>query len=225
MVSRLTQAIAGAALAFAILPGTAQAASLDLNTWSQLGDVKTTPAQATLTNAASPLSGLGSDDFSGLTEVNRNISGRSPLFLANEPFEGALVLPQGTALGLDAIEGSAIQTVLNVMAGDRFSFNWGFQSFDTDNVDRAFVAINNVINPKASNTATNLTGSSLFSRTFTEAGSYRVAIGVVDVKDAFSSSILTVNNANLTSVPTPALLPGLIALGMRVRAKRQRHPG
>jgi hypothetical protein len=220
MVSRLTQVVAGAALAFAMMPESAQAASLDLNTWVQLGDVRTTPAQATLTNAVSPSSGLGSDDFSGLTEINRNISGRSPLFLANEPFESGLTLPAG-ALGLDAIEGSAIQTVLNVVAGDRFSFNWAFQTFDTGNIDRAFIAINNVINPRASNTATNLTGSSLFSRTFTEAGSYRVAIGLVDVNDAFSSSILTVNNANITAVPTPALLPGLIALGMRVRAKRR----
>jgi hypothetical protein len=220
MVSRLTQVVAGAALAFTMMPGAAQAASLDLNTWVQLGDVRTTPAQATLTNAVSPSSGLGSDDFSGLTEVPRNISGRSPLFLASEPFESGLTLPSG-ALGLDAIEGSAIYTVLNVLAGDRFSFNWNLATFDTGNIDRAFVAINNVLNLRASNTAANLTGSSLFSRTFTEAGSYRVAIGLVDVNDAFSSSILTVNNANITPVPTPALLPGLIALGLRVRAKRR----
>jgi hypothetical protein len=50
---------------------------------------------------------------------------------------------------------------------------------------------------------------------------YRVAIGLVDVNEVSGSSILTVNNANITAVPTPALLPGLIALGMRVRAKRR----
>jgi hypothetical protein len=123
---------------------------------------------------------------------------------------------------LDAIEGSAIQTILNVMAGDKFSFNWNFQTFDTDNIDRAFIAINNVINPKASNTAITLTGNSPFSYSFATTGSYRVAIGIVDVRDAFSSSILTVNRADLTSIPTPALLPGLIALGLRIGSKRRR---
>jgi hypothetical protein len=227
MAVRLTQTIAatGAALTFAMLPSAAQAASLDLSTWSKFGDVRATSAQAQLTNSVNPDTGLGNDDFVGPgapTPINRNISGINPLFLATEPFEGALTLPSG-ALGLDAIEGSAIQTVLNVVAGDRFSFNWNFATFDSRNYDRAFIAINNVLNPKASNTAITLTGSSAFSRIFNEAGSYRVAIGLVDGTDVSESSILTVNNANLTAVPTPALLPGLMALGLRV-AKRRRAP-
>jgi hypothetical protein len=225
MAFRLTQAITiaatGAVFNFTVLPSIAQAATLNLNTWSQFGDVTTTPTQATLTNAVNPNTGFGDDDFIGINPINRNISGNNPLFLATTAFEGALTLPQG-ALGLDAIEGSAIQTILNVMAGDKFSFNWNFQTFDRDNVDRAFVAINNVLNPRASNTAITLTGNSPFSYSFATAGSYRVAIGIVDVGDAFSSSILTVNRADLTPIPTPALLPGLIALGLRIGSKRRR---
>lgn len=224
MISRLTQVVAGAALALAILPGTAQAASLDLSTWGTFGDIQATSTQAKLTNAVNPASGLGSDDYdAALNPINRNISGSNPLYVPPGVFEAIFVLPSG-ALGPNVIEGSVIQTVLDgVMAGDKLSFNWSFQTFDTD---RAFVAINNVINPIASNTATTLTGSSPFSYTFAGAGSYRVAIGVLDIGNAFNSSTLTVNNAALTAapVPTPALLPGLVALGWRVAKRRRTQP-
>jgi hypothetical protein len=198
-----------------------QAAKLDLGSWSSFGDVVSTSSQARLTNAVNPATGFGDDDFIGIEPINRNISGRNPLYLPTEPLEPYLTLSQG-ALGLDAKEGSAIQTVLNVMAGDKFSFDWNFTTFDSLNIDRAFVAINNVVNKLVDNKASTLTGSNPFSYTFTGAGSYRIAIGVVDVNDAFSSSILTVSNANIAAVPTPAILPGLIALGLGARAKRRR---
>jgi hypothetical protein len=204
-----------------VLAHPAQAAKLNLGSWSSFGDVVSTSAQAQLTNAVNPATGFGDDDFIGLDPINRNISGRNPLYLATEPLEPYLTLSQG-ALGLDAVEGSAIQTVLNVMAGDKFSFDWNFTTFDSLNIDRAFVAINNVVNKLVDNKATTLTGSGPFSYTFTGAGSYRIAIGLFDVKDAFSSSVLTVSNANIAAVPTPAILPGLIALGLGASAKRRR---
>jgi hypothetical protein len=215
-------AIGGVALAHP-----AQAASLDLATWTRFGDAQLTTSQAIITNATSPNSPYGSDDFSGITPVNYNVSDNDPIFPI-DLFESSLTLPLG-AVGLalggaDAKEGSAIQTIFNnVMAGDKFSFNWIFQTFDMGNTDRVFVAINNVLNPKANNTAINLTGNTPFSYTFTGAGTYRVAIGVVDVNDAFSSSILTVSNADMSAaaVPTPALLPGLVGLGLGVLRKRK----
>jgi hypothetical protein len=198
-------AITGLALAHP-----AQAASLDLRTWNQFGDVQaTTAAQAKLTNAYSD----GLDDA-----VNRNLSGNNPLLAFQ--LESDLGLSSRTLDLLDTLaatlensanEGSAIQTTFNnVRVGDRFSFNW---SFDRVNPDRAFIAINNTI--------FNLTTNNPFSYAFTSAGNYRVAIGVVDVFEANDSSMLTVNNADFTAVPTPALLPGLIALGLRA-AKRRR---
>jgi hypothetical protein len=181
----------------------AQAASLNLATWNKFGDVQSTSAQANLTNAFND----GADDA-----INRNLSGNSPLSI--DPLENSLSLPLGT-IGTDATEGSAIQTILTgVMAGDKFSFNWNFQTFDSTYIDRAFVTIDD--------TLFNLTGPNPFSYTFTGAGNYRIAIGVVDVDDTTGSSILTVNNADLTAVPTPALLPGLIALGLRSGLKRRR---
>jgi hypothetical protein len=184
----------------------AQAASLNLTTWAKFGDVEAIPTQATLTNAFSN----GLDD----APINRNRSGNDPLLI--DDLENALALPLGR-LGTDAVEGSAIQTTLTgVMAGDKFGFNWNFQTFDNLFIDRAFVTINN--------TVFNLTGTNPFSFTFTGAGNYRIAIGVLDVDDLTDSSILTVNNANFTAVPTPALLPGLMAMGLRISAKRRRTP-
>jgi hypothetical protein len=192
-----------AAIGGLVLAQPAQAASLNLTTWDKVGDVQSTAAQANLTNANSD----GLDDT-----PNRNLSSINPLEI--DALENALVLPLGT-LGLDAYEGSAIKTIFNnVKVGDRLSFNWSFQTFDTLNMDRAFVTIND--------TLFNLTGTNPFSYTFTGAGNYRIAIGVVDVDDTTGSSILTVNNADLTAVPTPALLPGLIALGLRSGLKRRR---
>jgi hypothetical protein len=98
-----------------------------------------------------------------------------------DDLEAAIAVP-GSTLGTDATEGSAIRTVLNqVKAGDRFSFNWSFQTFDTLFFDRAFVTINDSV--------FNLNTGNLFSYTFTNAGNYSVAIGVVDVTDVLASSI------------------------------------
>jgi hypothetical protein len=192
-----------AAIGSLALAQPAQSASLDLTNWDRIGDVQSTASQANLTNAY----GDGLDDT-----INRNLSSFNPLEI--NTLENALTLPLET-LGLDAVEGSAIKTIFNnVKVGDRFSFNWNFQPFGTPNTDRAFVTINN--------TLFNLTGTNPFSYTFTGAGNYRVAIGIVDVDDATGSSKLTVNNADLTAVPTPALLPGLIALGLRSGVKRRR---
>lgn len=185
----------------------AQAASLNLSTWNAFGDVLSTSAQAQITNAANI--GDGGDNDA----INQNLSGNSALLI--DALENNLPLGLGTIDADEATEGSAIQTTLiGVMAGDKFSFNWSFKTFDTRFIDRAFVTIND--------TLFNLTGPNpLFSYTFTGAGNYRIAIGVVDVVDVTNSSILTVNNANFTAVPTPALLPGLIALGLRSGLKRR----
>jgi hypothetical protein len=181
----------------------AQAISLNLRTWIRYGDVQATPTQAELTNAY----GDGLDDA-----VNRNLSGSDPLSIND--LESFLALPS-ESLGLDAVEGSAIRTIFNnVKVGDRLSFNWSLPTFDALNPDRAFVAINNTI--------FNLAGANPFSYTFTGAGTYNVAIGVVDVNEAINSSRLTVSNANFTPVPTPALLPGMIGLGWRVLSRRRR---
>jgi hypothetical protein len=183
---------------------TAQAASLNLSTWTPVGDAQLNPSQAKMSNAF----GDGFDDA-----VNRNLSGANPVSV--DTLESSLSLP-ALILGNDALEGSGLKTVLNgVRTGDILSFNWSFQTFDPEFIDRAFFAVDN--------TVFNLnTGTSFFYR-FSNPGSYRLAFGVVDVDDTTGSSLLTVSNANLTQVPTPALLPGLLAVGLKTLKNKRRR--
>ncbi|GAB1539886.1 hypothetical protein NUACC21_25540 [Scytonema sp. NUACC21] len=179
------------------------AASLDVGSWARSGDVSQTAGQATLTNASAD----GSDDV-----INYNVSGNNPSGISN--LETFLGVSQGT-LGLDATEGSAIQTALNVIAGDTFSFDWNFTTFDTRSIDRAFVTIGNSV--------FNLDGTSgRFSRTFDTPGTYNIGIGVIDVDDFTNSSRLTLSNANQEPVPEPlTILGSLTALGFGASLRRR----
>ncbi len=71
-----------------------------------------------------------------------------------------------------------------------------------------------------------LTVSSPFSYTFATSGLYNVGIGIVDVDDTFSSSILSVSSANYQSesVPEPSIILGCIVVsGFGVKFKRKHH--
>jgi hypothetical protein len=188
----------------------AQAASLNLSSWTRFGDVQISGSQTNLSNAVN----TGDDDFDANNNpVNRNLSSVNPL-LAND-LESSLGLPFGL-LGLNTAEGSAIQTNLSgVVAGDRLQFNWVFQTFDNLFVDRPFVAINNDI--------FNLSSGNLFSYTFTNNGNYRIAIGLVDVEDFVGSSVLGLSNATFTPIPSPAMLPGMIATGLQIWRRKRQH--
>jgi hypothetical protein len=180
-----------------------QAASLDLSTWTPVGDVQLNQSQARISNAFSD----GLDD-----SVNRNLSGVDPVSV--NVLENSLFLPLGI-LGDTAQEGSGLNTILNgVMADDVLSFDWSFQTFDSEFSDRAFFAVNNTI--------FNLNTGNFFSYRFATPGNYRVAFGVVDVDDTLGSSILTVTNANIRPIPTPIMIPGLVAVGLKMLKNKRR---
>jgi hypothetical protein len=94
------------------------------------------------------------------------------------------------SLDPDPTYGSAIKQILSFNAGDQFSFNW---SFNTSDSDQAFVSIGNAIQVLS-------TGSS-YNYTFTTAGDYQVAMGVVDVNDSTGVSTLNLSNAQIQAVP------------------------
>lgn len=199
------------------------AASLDVGSWTRSGDVSQTPGQATLTNAFPG----GLDDTAANPNNISNVSGSEPTFISN--LETFLGVNQG-ALGLDATEGSAIQTALNITGGDVFSFDWNFLTNDDPGLDRAFVTI---VNSALGNSVIPLTGSSRFSYTFTTAGNYNIGIGVVDANagdpigaGTSGSSRLIVSNANVEPVPEPLTILGSLSalgfgLGMRRRFRKQ----
>ena len=86
--------------------------------------------------------------------------------------------------------GSAIKQTFSFNAGDQFSFSW---SFNTSDSDQAFVSIGNAIQV--------LSTGSFYNYTFTTAGDYQVAMGVVDLFDSTGPSTLTLSNAQIQAVP------------------------
>ncbi|MEH2271006.1 MAG: PEP-CTERM sorting domain-containing protein [Nostoc sp.] len=183
------------------------AASLNLSNWDKSGDVVAVPSQAMLTNAFAN----GSDDA-----ANYNVSGNNPAYISS--LETFLGLNPG-ALGIDATEGSAIKTTLNILAGDAISFDYFLLTYDTFSSDRAFVTISNSVIP--------LTGSDPFRYTFATSGIYKVGIGVTDVNDTSGSSILSLTNALVTNsnpqpVPEPlTTLASILAGSFGVMLKRK----
>jgi len=218
------------------------ALSIDFSTWQPLGDVLQAPGTANMTNAK-PGSNL--DDQSPFPG-NFNLTGNSQALGAN--LATSLGVPLSSLnIGGTAIEGSAISTVLNVNAGDIFSFDFDFGSNEpayglSAFPDYAFLTVNGLVLQLAGigNTSTGAvstlpffakTGLQSYSYTFTTAGTYTLGLGVVDI-DPFSgpfipgsvSSGLFVSNGNITPIPTPALLPGLVGMGIAAWRKRKNEP-
>lgn len=208
--TKLMQASVAGCLGFGTLTMALPAQALD---FTATGDVTGLGDPVVeLTNAFSN----GSDD-----STNFNLSGSDPVGI--DELEGALGVQLG-ALDDNPTEGSAIITELLANAGDIFSFDWEFFTNDNLSADYAFVTVLFEANPLAEvfKLATAPTAASgKFSYSFANAGNYKIGIGIVDVGDATGSSGLTISNANVEAIPTPALLPGLIGLGLGVVRKRK----
>jgi hypothetical protein len=125
-------------------------------------------------------------------------------------------------------EGAAIQTTFDAEAGDTFSFDYaltrGFSPvFDAPLDDIGFFVANGIV--------TNLVGTSdsgSFQYVIPSTGPLTLALGVVNVFNVEPEfSTLRITNAQftpfappVTPIPTPALLPGLIGLGVAAARKR-----
>jgi hypothetical protein len=205
----------------------------NLDGWSSAGDVKAVAVatgsgfQAVLTNAAK----TNQDDFPASIGA-LNVSGVDPVAVGSiSGLDGFLNLSSylaanGTSL-LDlalvsATEGSAISQSINLNAGETLSFRWDFATADNVEGDYAFVLINgqktvlaNLLssNPNASlvNPLISNTGPQLYSFTALASGAYAVAVGLVDVNDFGSSSMLTVGEFAVSAVPEPSQWAAMIA--------------
>lgn len=176
----------------------AQAAAIDFNTFTPIGNT-TVP-------------GLGQATLATENSFD-NSFGDLETFLGLDPNDFALNVPPGESVdpAAFAYQGSAFKTIVN--AGDTINFNYNFSLFGTDK-DYAFIVFNGAVENLAA-----ISGSGLFARTFQSGGTF--AIGVVDVGDFANNSTLTITNADVAPIPTPALLPGLLGLGLGAWRKRK----
>ncbi len=118
------------------------------------------------------------------------------------------------SLGLgDATEGSALQLLpLSVEAGDILTFDWNFLTNEFPSSifnDFGFVSISSQLLSPVADTNSELvffdglfdqqTGYGTFEYHFTTAGTFNLAVGVVDVGDTFVDSALLVDNFSVVS--------------------------
>jgi hypothetical protein len=123
------------------------------------------------------------------------------------------VSPDALDDGFDqAYQGSALKSFFN--AGDSISFDYNFAAFGSD-LDYAFVVRNGAVERLL------FPAGGTYTATFTTAGLF--GIGTVDVIDGNEASTLSITNASAATaaVPTPALLPGLIGVGVSMLRKRK----
>ena len=117
-------------------------------------------------------------------------------------------------LGLgDATEGSALQLLpISVEAGDILTFDWNFltnEATPSTFNDFGFVSISSQLLSPVADTNSEFvffdglfneqTGYGTFEYQFTTAGTFNLAVGVVDVEDTFADSALLVDNFSVTS--------------------------
>jgi hypothetical protein len=144
------------------------------------------------------------------------------------------------ALGYgEAFGGSAIKQTFTANAGDTLSFNWNFltnESLPSSSNDFAFVvtlgsptglADTNAAFIPSNTIFSNETGFQTFSRILSIGGNYTLGIGIVNVADGEIGSGLLIDNVALTSgptpaIPTPALLPSLIGMGIATLRKKRK---
>ena len=144
--------------------------NVDLSTFDAIGDVSN--SNTTISSGSNPPTVITGGGTGSLEE-----------FLGIDPTNFNNAIP-------DAYYGAAIKQTFSFNAGDQFTFDW---TFNTSDSDQAFVSIGNAIQV--------LSGSSPYSYTFATPGNYQVAMGVVDLLDATGPSTLTLSNAQIQAVP------------------------
>jgi hypothetical protein len=212
-----------------VLASPSQAALINFSSWNLVGDVAT----PSLGRADFSSNALQNDDspnpdsdfnFSTIPAVD-SLTLESSLGLPSQS------LDPDPANFIFAFEGSGLQQEYTFTEETTFSFNWTFLTNDqTRNIsgfdfdDYAFIALDDQIIPLAStnsSVSTLIPSSTNYSRevsgnytqTFSP-GTYRIALGVVDVGSFDSTSALQINNGQLSNqqVPEPTSWLGLLVV-------------
>ncbi len=182
-------------------------------------------------------SDFGVDPVEGNFQAVLSNEGRD---ITDAELEDFLGLTAGSLDSLgDARNGSAIKRIVTVASGDSLKFSWNFLTAEragTTFNDFSFFSVvgtTQVLQKLADTNSPSTTAFDPFrtqteydlcSYTFNEAGTYTIGFGVVDVRDGRTDSALLVDDVSLTSttpIPTPALLPGLVGMGVAALRKRR----
>lgn len=172
--------------------------------WSTLGDTDATSGAAVLNTLGADLADI--ESFLGLpTGALAGISGTNP------------------------INGSAIKQSFFANAGTTISFDWFFQAGDYFPFnDFAFYSLvptggANLLSNVAAVGDFGNSGQQSLSFLIPTTGNYTLGFGVLNALDFGLNSSLTIDNVNgdTTPIPTPALLPGLLGMGVAALRKRK----
>lgn len=191
-----------------------QAVSIDFSSWNSTGNV----------------SNVGNGQVN--LETSNGTLGNRPL----QSFVG--VNPTDLDIGGEAFQGSVVTNNITVAAGDKLNFSYNFLTDETTTQapftplnDFAFVSIDGAVQKLADfndaiNASTSFdseTGLTNFSRTFANAGTFQVGLGVVGVDDFNNPSALQITNAEIEPVPEPLTILGtLVAGGFGTMFRRKR---
>lgn len=203
-----------------------------LTGWQTLGDVSVqhaynNPLGLPIEGASSTLilttASLYDDDVTGL-DAWLNLSGQQTVDVNTDL--AAFVGSTATDLELDpvdhtisAIEGSAARQNLLVSAGDTLSFQWNLLTRDLAQPDTAWLVLSPISesgsaqiftlgqSPSAGlileSSITNQTGWQSFQYTFSSTGYVGMSLAVADMNDWGQTSMLAVQNVQITAVPEP----------------------
>ena len=190
------------------------------------------PSQAAIFNGNFS-SGFSGWNTTGNTDASSGAAVLTTGSVDTSSMESFLGLPSGTlnGIGNSPTFGSAIKQSFFANAGTVVSFDWLFKAGDyLPFNDFSFVSLV----PSGANLLSNVaqvgnygsSGLQSFSTTIANTGTYTLGFGVLNSLDNKLDSQLTIDNVSgnvspATSVPTPALLPGLIGIGMGVLRKRK----
>lgn len=124
-----------------------------------------------------------------------------------------------------ATGGSAAKAMINAKAGDILNFDWFFQAGDyLPFNDFSFWTISNTANLLADIVGVGNYGSTSGSQSYTfgTTGTYTLGFGVLDSTDTALDSYVSVSNVTTTSVPEPATVAGLLAVGTLLATTKKR---
>lgn len=190
------------------------------------GATGATPAQAAVINGNFN-SGLTGWQTLGGADASSGAAVLTPSVANTTDVENFLGLSTGALAGIatSPTNGAAIKQSFFATAGTVVSFDWLFQANDyLPYNDFAFYSLVAATGATLlSNVAAvgnyGSSGLQSLSYTITTAGTYTLGFGVFNSFDQGLPSTLTIDN--VATVPTPALLPGLIGIGMAAFRKRK----